>query len=49
MWRAYLQLPRQVYVLCFGTLLNRAGSFILIFLPLYLTTDLKLSTTFATN
>lgn len=34
--RQYLTLPRTVYVLCLGTLLNRAGTLLLPFLTLYL-------------
>lgn len=49
MLRTYLNLPRQVHMLCLGTLLNRVGSFVLLFLPIYLTGELKLSPTFATN
>jgi predicted MFS family arabinose efflux permease len=36
MLRPYLQLPRTVHLLCFGTFINRAGSFLLPFLTLYL-------------
>ena len=49
MLRTYLDLPRQVHVLCLGTLLNRIGSFVLLFLPIYITGELNLSPTFAAN
>jgi predicted MFS family arabinose efflux permease len=48
MLQQYLTLPRAIHVLCAGALINRAGSFLLPFLTLYLTTRLKLGTEFAT-
>jgi len=48
MWKAYLQLPRSVHVLCLGTLINRAGTLIIPFLTLYLTKHLAFSEDFAT-
>lgn len=47
-WRQYLQLPGQVYVLCLGTFVNRAGSFVLTFLSLYLTRKIGADVGFAT-
>lgn len=49
MFKAYVQLPRSVYVLCLGTLINRAGTFLVPFLTLYITDQLKLSEAFATT
>lgn len=48
MVRAYLQLPRAVHILCLGTLINRAGTLLMPFLTLYLTTERGLGVTFAT-
>jgi len=48
MFRPYLELPRTVYVLCLGTFINRAGTFLLIFLTLYLKEARGLSVEFAT-
>lgn len=44
----YLALPREVYVLCAGTFVNRAGSFVVPFLALYLSQALGFDATFAT-
>ena len=49
MIRQYLDLPRSIHILCFGSLVNRAGTFVVIFLTLYLKTSLGLSVTFATT
>ncbi len=49
MFRAYQSLPRSVWFLCLGTLVNRAGSFVMIFLAVYLGDELGYGTTFATN
>lgn len=49
MFRAYQSLPRSVWFLCLGTLVNRAGSFVMIFLAVYLGDELDYGTTFATN
>ncbi len=49
MIRHYLDLPRSIHILCLGSLVNRAGTFVVIFLTLYLTTSLGLSVTFATT
>jgi len=37
-----------VHILCAGTLVNRAGSFVLVFLTIYISDDLKLGVPFAT-
>ena len=34
-WRQYRDLPVAVHLLCFGTLVNRAGTFLIGFLTLY--------------
>jgi MFS family permease len=43
MLRSYLSLPRSVHVLCVGTLINRAGTLLMLFLALYLQSELDLS------
>lgn len=43
----YFKLPRSVYVLCLGTLINRAGAFVILFLPAYLHESLGLSKAYA--
>jgi MFS family permease len=48
-FKPYLELPRTVHVLCLGTLVNRAGTFLVPFLTLYLTTSLDLGAPFATR
>lgn len=48
MLRPYLQLPRAVHVLCLGTFVNRAGTFLIPFLTIYLSTKLGLSPRTAT-
>jgi len=49
MWKSYLNLPRTVYLLCVGTIINRAGTFILPMLTIYLHKHLGLSEAFATT
>jgi MFS family permease len=49
MWKQYRELPRAVHVLCFGTLINRAGSFFVVFLTIYLSEQLGFGITFATR
>lgn len=49
MLKRYLELPRSVHVLCLGTLINRAGSFLVVFLTLYLKDELGLGVAFATQ
>ncbi len=44
----YLALPRQVHIVCLGTLVNRAGTMLLPFLTLYLTKKLGFDEEFAT-
>lgn len=48
MLRAYAQLPRPVYFLCLGTFLNRAGTLVVPFMTIYLTTRLGLDVQYAT-
>ena len=48
MWKQYLDLPRSVHILCLGTFVNRAGSFFVIFLTIYLSDKLGFEVTFAT-
>lgn len=48
MLKDYARLPPIVHVLCLGALINRAGSFIVPFITLYLTEQLKCSEFFAT-
>jgi len=49
MLRDYLELPRAVHVLCLGTFINRAGSFLLVFLTLYLKGELGFDAEVATR
>lgn len=49
MLQPYLELPRTVYLLCLGTFINRAGTFLVPFLTLYLHRHLGLPKTFATT
>ena len=42
------RLPRQVYVLCAGAFINRIGSFVMLFMTLYLREDLGYSVQFST-
>ncbi|MBC7967046.1 MAG: MFS transporter [Fuerstia sp.] len=45
--RNYIDLPRMVYVLCVGSLINRAGSFVMLFLTIYVTEQLGAGKAFA--
>ena len=45
--RNYVDLPRMVYVLCFGSFINRAGSFVMLFLTIYVTEQLGAGKAFA--
>ena len=45
--RNYVDLPRMVYVLCIGSLINRAGSFVMLFLTIYVTEQLGAGKAFA--
>lgn len=47
--RAYLSLPRTVHILCVGTLINRAGTLLVPFLTLYLSSRLGLGIETATR
>lgn len=49
MLRSYLSLPPAVHLLCLGSFVNRAGTFVVVFLTLYLTTQLRMGVTFATR
>jgi MFS family permease len=49
MLKQYIDLPRQVHILCLGTLINRAGTFFLLFLTIYLKDKLNLSVERATT
>ena len=48
MFDEYLRLPRAVHILCLGTFINRAGTFVVVFLTLYIKEHLHFSTEFAT-
>jgi len=47
MLHSYLALPRAVHILCLGTLINRAGSFVILFLTFYLQEQRSLAPIFA--
>ena len=47
--RQYLELPRAIYFICLGVFINRAGSFIVPFLTIYLSQRLGLGNLFATQ
>lgn len=49
MLKNYLELPRAVHILCLGTFINRAGSFFIVFLTIYLSEKLGFDVTFATR
>jgi MFS family permease len=49
MLKQYLNLPRQIHLLCLGTFVNRAGTFVVVFLTIYLTQQLHLDVGFATR
>lgn len=46
--RKYLDLPAPVHLLCFGAFINRVGSFVMLFLTIYVTEQLGASERFAT-
>lgn len=48
MWKSFLQLPGSIYILCLGTFINRAGTFLLVFMTLYLESRLNLGVQKAT-
>jgi MFS family permease len=47
--RNYLDLPRTIHILCVGTFINRAGTFVMMFLTFYLQERLQLGGLFATQ
>lgn len=47
--RPYLNLPNAVHVLCFGSFINRAGSFVMVFMTIYVSEQLGFGITFAAN
>lgn len=47
MLREYLDLPRSIHILCLGSFVNRAGSFVMVFLTIYISEKLGFSRTFA--
>jgi MFS family permease len=47
MLREYRELPRSVRILCVGSLINRAGSFVIIFLTIYASEELGYGVGFA--
>jgi MFS family permease len=49
MLKEYLQLPRLVHLLCLGAFINRAATFLVPFLTLYLQKHLNLGVEFATT
>lgn len=49
MLREYLHLPLPVRILCFGSLINRAGSFVMVFLAIYASEQLGFGVPFATS
>lgn len=49
MFKHYLNLPRTVHLLCLGALVNRAGTFLVPFLTIYLQEELGLGAGFATR
>lgn len=49
MWKHYTSLPRPIYILCLGTLINRAGSLVVPFLAIYLNRELNMGGEFATR
>ncbi len=49
MLRHYIELPLAVRILCLGALINRAGSFVLVFLTIYASEQLGFGVLFATT
>ena len=49
MVRQYTGLPAAVHILCLGSFINRAGSFVMVFLTIYVSEQLGLGITFATQ
>jgi hypothetical protein len=48
MLRDYIELPLPVRILCFGSLINRADSFVLVFLTIYASEEMGFGIGFAT-
>jgi MFS family permease len=46
-FRQYRQLPATVHLLCVGSFINRVGSFVMLFLSIYISEELKLGADFA--
>lgn len=46
-FREYTHLPAAVHILCAGSFVNRAGSFVMLFLSIYVSEQLKLGPAFA--
>ncbi|MGE5812308.1 MAG: MFS transporter, partial [Ignavibacteria bacterium] len=42
-WKGLKKLPREMWIIAGGTLINRTGTMVLPFLALYLTTKINLS------
>ena len=47
--RPYAALPTAVHILCLGSFVNRAGSFVMVFLTIYVSKELGFGVTFAAN
>ena len=47
--RAYADLPVPVRLLCLGSFINRAGSFVFVFLTIYISEQLGFGITYAAN
>lgn len=47
--RPYINLPAAVHVLCFGSFINRAGSFVMVFMTIYVSEQLGFGIAFAAN
>lgn len=47
--RPYRQLPAAVHILCIGSFVNRAGSFVMIFMTIYVSQQLGYGVQFAAN
>lgn len=47
--RSYIALPAAVRILCFGSFINRAGSFAMVFMTIYVSEQLGFGVTFAAN
>jgi MFS family permease len=46
-FRQYRQLPATVHLLCVGSFINRVGSFVMLFLSIYVSEELELGADFA--